>query len=313
MQRRHVAPVHHVAIAAARRHARPLVADEDHAAAVGVEAVDLARAAAATRCSVTWKSLAWWHIMSSSATSRPNAKYSSMVPVPTVARVWPWRSPQNVLGSPGSDRADRDSTPRPGRRARAVMRALGARGGEREAREPGRRPARRSSTRTRAGRPVDGRARRRRAATSPVEPLAGIAPDVLGLDERVERLARRAPSSAPRRRAGGGSPPTTSITGEASSTEYSSVPKGSTKSRHSQPRSRNVWAREPGPPPLPVADGDVDAVAGIERAVGHRDHEALEPRPHLAARLEGERGHRRLARRLEPHRAVVRRRVGSVN
>ena len=42
VERRDVAPVHHVAIAPARRHARPLVADEDDAAAVGVEAVDLA-------------------------------------------------------------------------------------------------------------------------------------------------------------------------------------------------------------------------------------------------------------------------------
>jgi hypothetical protein len=32
---------HHVAIAAARRHAGPLVADEDHAAPVGMESVDL--------------------------------------------------------------------------------------------------------------------------------------------------------------------------------------------------------------------------------------------------------------------------------
>ena len=41
VQRGDVAAEHHVAVAAARRHARPLVSDEDHAAAVFVEAVDL--------------------------------------------------------------------------------------------------------------------------------------------------------------------------------------------------------------------------------------------------------------------------------
>src|SRR5439155_19557908 len=55
----------------------------------------------------------------------------------------------------------------------------------------------------------------------------------------------------------------------------------------------------------PVAHRDVDAVSGVERAIGHGGDQALEPGPHLAAWLEGEPRHRRLALRLETHRGVL--------
>jgi hypothetical protein len=50
------------------------------------------------------------------------------------------------------------------------------------------------------------------------------------------------------------------------------------------------------------------AVTRVERTVGHGGDEALEPRPHLAARLErrATRGRRRAAG-LQPHGRVVRR------
>src|SRR5437763_1207380 len=124
--------------------------------------------------------------MSSSATSRPKAKYSSIVPVPTVARVCPWRSPQNVFASPGTS---------------ALMR-------------------------------FD-------AATLAAALAEGL-----------------------------------------------------------RPRSGAARAA--------IADGDVDAVTGIERAVGDGHGDGLEPRPHLPTRLECDRRHRRLALRLESNRRVVR-------
>ena len=251
-------------------------------------------------CSVTWKSLAWWHIMSSSATSRPKAKYSSMVPVPTVARVWPCRSPQKVLGSPGRTARIRLDAATWSPRA-AVMRASAPAAVSVEAREPGRGQL--------AAPPRDARGKasdRCALGAEPDlarEPLAGIAPGVLGLDERVERLAR----SDCR-----GSHDDEPVEVAAHHVDHRRgvehrVQLGA-EGIHEEPEftaplAERLGARA-GAAAAPVADGHVDAVAGIERAVGHRDHEALEPRPHLAARLEGERGHRRLARRLEPHRAV---------
>src|SRR5262249_50810375 len=99
VERGEVAAEHDVAVAAPRRHAGPLVADEDHAAPVLVSAIDLPPEPPPFLIG-DLEIVRLWHIMSSSAISRPKAKYSSIVPVPTVARVWPCRSPHQVFDSP---------------------------------------------------------------------------------------------------------------------------------------------------------------------------------------------------------------------
>ena len=238
--------------------------------------------------------------MSSSATSRPKAKYSSMVPVPTVARVWPCRSPQKVLGSPGRTARIRLDAATWSPRA-AVMRAsapaaVSARPVSRVAASSPLLHA------TRAGSPATG-APSAPSRTSPVNRSQG-------LPQASSALTSASNGSPGAHRRGGRDDEPVEVAAHhvdhRRGVEHR-VQLGA-EGIHEEPEltaalAERLGARA-GAAAAPVADGHVDAVAGIERAVGHRDHEALEPRPHLAARLEGERGHRRLARRLEPHRAV---------
>ena len=175
-----------------------------------------------------------------------------------------------------------------------------------------RRPRRSSTRRARAGRP---RSRPSPpSATSPVEALARVAPDVLGLDERVERLARRARSSARPRRADGGRRPRRRAPARRRAPRRARCRtdrrRAATRSRARGTSGRASRGRRRCRSPIV----DVDAVARVERAVGDRHDEALEPRPDLAARLEARARRTAVAHvRLEPHRGVVGgRRVGEL-
>src|SRR5437867_3013582 len=115
-----------------------------------------------------------------------------------------------------------------------------------------------------------------------LEALARIAPDILRLHQRVERFARPhrgrrhrdepvevAAHDVERRR---GLERRVELGAEGVDEE---PPLAAALAEGLGPRARS--------PSAPVADGDVDAVARVERAVSHRDHEALEPGADLSA------------------------------
>ena len=267
VERREVAPVHHVSIAAARRHARPLVADEDDAAAVSVEAVDLA----AEPLPFLLRHLEVIGLVTHHVEERdvpPEGEvFLDRARAHRRARL-PVQIPPEGLGLSGQDRADqigaRDVIAPVRRDAR-----FGARGGEREAREPGRGDLAALPCHTR-GKTRD-RGPLRAEPDLAREPLAWVAPDVLGLDERVERLARAHGGRRRRRRAGGAGrrPPRRSrVRARAPSTAR--YRRGRRRAgTHSRARGTSGLATRARR--AAVADRDVDAVAGIERAVRDRD------------------------------------------
>jgi len=184
MQRGGVAPEHHVAVAAARRHARPLVAHEDHAPAVGVEAVDLG----AQALPLGLGHLEVVGLVAHHVEQRDVAPEGEVLLDGAGAHRRPGLAVQIApegLGLARQDRADQI-----GRRDLVAPRRrdarFGARGGEGEAREPGRGQLA-APPRDARGKASHGRALRAEPDLAR-EPLAGIAPGVLGLDEGVERL-----------------------------------------------------------------------------------------------------------------------------
>ena len=223
--------------------------------------------------------------------SRPNAKYSSIVPVPTVARVWPCRSPQNVRGSADATARIRfDSTVWPPLLARMRVSAPASR--------------RRSPlSRVTASSPLDQRTLRGRPSSAApfasssqlaVEALARVAPHVLGLDERIERLARANRG----RRDGDEAVERATDHVEARGGRQHRVELGAERIDEDPPLAALLAERlgaRAGAPRRGIADRHVDAIARRQRAVGDRDDQRLEPRPHLTALLDGEIGDRRRA------------------
>ena len=153
VQRGDVAAVHHVAVAAARRHARPLVAHEDHAAAVGVDSARSRDAGAATRPRSPGSR---WPGGTSCRAARCRARMRS---TPRSCRCRRSRGsgragrPRTCLGSADADGADQIRFDACGRRCWPVMRVSAPASRRRRPAEPRRRRARRSTSARCAGRP----------------------------------------------------------------------------------------------------------------------------------------------------------------
>ena len=242
--------------------------------------------------------------MSRSATSRPKAKYSSIVPVPTVARVWPWRSPHQVFGSPGRRALTRFDSARcvavcgdDARLAAGVGDAERAHRGDGELaaakRDPGRKP----------GDPSAAHAERHVARES----LARVTPEVFGLHQGLEGLAgvrgRRRDHDQPVEVA-----PDDVERGRPGERRIELGAEGIDQHPPLTATLAECLGARPGPSAAPIPEGDVHLVARIERSIADRDDQALEPGADVAARLPAQMRDGGRAAGLEPDRRVVGRR-----
>ena len=145
-----------------------------------------------------------------------------------------------------------------------------------------------------------------------LEALARISPHVLGLHQRLERLAR----AHRRRRDDDEAMDLAAHDVELRRGREDRIELGAEGiDQHAELAAFLTEGLRPraGPSAAAIADRDVDLVPGVQGPVPYGHHQAFEPRPDVAAWLPGQVGDGGGAARLEPHRGVVRaRRVGEL-